>query len=170
MTIHRRELRKRASALAAMLGFLDPTRLLAQASTDPYLAYVHPELREAAARMTAMFGKAPPLSRATLEQQRHGMDAYAAKPLADVPYEKQQIPGGKGQPPVTIYVVNARKGAQRPAILHTHGGGYVLGTAFGGLAALQALCRELDCVAVTLDYRLASKRPTGVPSRTITPG
>ena len=155
MSIQRRGLLKGAAALAAALPFATPATLLAQSATDPYLAYVHPDLREAAAHMAAMFGHQPPLSRATLEQQRTGMNSFGAKPLPDVPYEERHVPGGRGQPEVRVYVVNARAGTQRPAILYTHGGGYVLGTALGGIAGVQALCKELDCVAVSVDYRLA---------------
>jgi acetyl esterase/lipase len=155
MIIQRRELFKRACAVGAMVPFLAPGALLAQSTEDPYLAHVHPELRPFAARMLQVFRNQPPFSRETLAQQRNGMGAFAAKPLQGVPYEKRQVPGGKGQPPVTVYVVNAGKPGQRPAILHTHGGGYIMGTAESGLAGLQALCKELDCVAVTVDYRLA---------------
>jgi acetyl esterase/lipase len=64
-------------------------------------------------------------------------------------------PGPKGAPPVTVYVVNGGKPGVRPALLHTHGGGYTAGTAYGGLFIVQAMCRDLDCVAVSVDYRLA---------------
>lgn len=83
------------------------------------------------------------------------MQSYAAKPLTDVSYEKRVIPGSKGQPSVGVYVINAGRAGARPAILYTHGGGYIMGTALSGLAGVQALCKDLDCVAVTVDYRLA---------------
>jgi acetyl esterase/lipase len=51
--------------------------------------------------------------------------------------------------------VNARKGPGRPAILHTHGGGYVLGEARGDVRSLQETAKALDCVCVSVDYRLA---------------
>jgi acetyl esterase/lipase len=153
--MHRRELLKTASAFAATLPFFSPATLLAQGRADPYLAYVHPELRPIAAQMLKMFANAPAASAATLQQQRRGMEAYSVKPLADVPYEQRLVSGAKGQPPVRVYLVNAGKAGSRPAIVHTHGGGYIAGTALGGIAGVQALCKELDCVAVTVDYRLA---------------
>lgn len=86
---------------------------------------------------------------------RRAMGATAARKLAAPAVEQRQIPGGRGQPPVTVQVVNARPGTRRPAIVHMHGGGYIMGTASMNLAELQAICQALDCVAVSVDYRLA---------------
>ncbi|WP_243652486.1 alpha/beta hydrolase [Novosphingobium sp. PhB165] len=77
-------------------------------------------------------------------------------PSTGVSIAEKRIPGKPGDPDVRIYIVNAGPKAQaRPAILHIHGGGYILGTAASGLADLQDLARDLDCVIVTVDYRLA---------------
>lgn len=155
MAIARREVLKWGSTLAAaVMPVLKAGTALAQPAADPYLAYIHPELREAATRLMQMF-PTDPLSIATLERQRAGMVAYTAKPAADIRYEKREIPGGKGQPAVTVYVVNAGKEGERPGLLHTHGGGYVMGSALSEVSRLQALCKELDCVAVSVEYRLA---------------
>jgi acetyl esterase/lipase len=62
---------------------------------------------------------------------------------------------GPGQPDVAIYIVNAKPGTARPAILHTHGGGFVLGSAEDSVRFLQELAKELDCVCVSVDHRLA---------------
>jgi acetyl esterase/lipase len=86
---------------------------------------------------------------------RQGMNSRGRPPTADVPFEKRSIPGTGGRPDVTLYVINARRAGSRPAILHTHGGGFVMGTAAGSIADLQAICKALDCLAVTVDYRLA---------------
>jgi acetyl esterase/lipase len=72
-----------------------------------------------------------------------------------VPYEKRVIAGAAGTPDVTIYVINAKAGANRPGILHTHGGGYVLGSTAMATRSLQELASQLDCGIVTVDYRLA---------------
>jgi acetyl esterase/lipase len=47
----------------------------------------------------------------------------------------------------------------RPAIVHIHGGGYVLGTADMTNAANAATALKLDCVIVSVDYRLAPETP-----------
>lgn len=145
-----------AGAAAPFLGIGTAAAQSAAAITDEdYVArYVHPELRLVARRILQMFEGDAPLSRATLTKMRT-MNALGAKPIADVPFERKIIPGGRGQPEVTIYIINAKPGAARPAILHTHGGGFVAGSAQASVASLQALCKQLDCVAVSVEYRLA---------------
>jgi acetyl esterase/lipase len=69
------------------------------------------------------------------------------------------VPGPKGAPDVRVYVINAVAGASRPAILHMHGGGFISGTAAGFLHDVQELAATLDCVIVTVDYRLAPETP-----------
>jgi acetyl esterase/lipase len=83
------------------------------------------------------------------------MAATAPRKLAAPAVETRQIPGGRGQPPVTIHIINARPGTRRPAIVHMHGGGYIIGTAAMNFVDLQKTCQALDCAAVTVDYRLA---------------
>ncbi len=115
----------------------------------------HPQLRELAADLTALLEHAPALSMESLHMMREGTAALVPEFAEDIPVHECHIPGAPGQPEVKIFVINEQAGASRPAILHMHGGGFVLGTAKGSVADLQALCRELNCVAVTVDYRLA---------------
>jgi acetyl esterase/lipase len=71
-------------------------------------------------------------------------------------WERRLIGGAPGGPDVPVYVINAEAaGASKPAILHLHGGGYVLGSAESAVAGLQSIASELNCVIVTVDYRLA---------------
>jgi acetyl esterase/lipase len=75
-----------------------------------------------------------------------------------VPVEERKVPVGPGIPDVTVYVINAGKrpgGGPRPAILHTHGGGFVAGTAKAERGYLQDFAHALDCVIVTVEYTLA---------------
>ncbi len=46
-----------------------------------------------------------------------------------------------------------------PALLHLHGGGYVMGSAAGGDAEKAALAAELACVIASVEYRLAPESP-----------
>lgn len=149
-----------AGALVAASGLARVSTALAQTATDDaILAHVHPELRAVARRILAATGARAPLSRATLADERAFAAAHGAKPRADVPVDKRQIPGSTGQPPVTVFLINAGNGAsatgRRPAILHTHGGGFVTGSAQNAVAELQAICKALDCMAVSVEYRLA---------------
>jgi acetyl esterase/lipase len=90
-----------------------------------------------------------------LASRKHGGGPPTPERLADVPVREQMIPGPNGAPDVKLYVINARAGTSRPGILHTHGGGYILGTAATDIRRLQGLARELDCVIVSVEYRLA---------------
>ncbi len=49
--------------------------------------------------------------------------------------------------------------APLPAVLHIHGGGYVLGTADMTNAANAAMALSVDCVVASVDYRLAPETP-----------
>ena len=82
----------------------------------------------------------------------------AATPPPGGPAAVQRtVPGPKGAPDVKITVINGGRGAAtpRPAILHIHGGGYTGGSAAIMVPTLQALAAALDCVIVSVDYRLA---------------
>ena len=148
--------RRQILAGSAALGGFAVSPLRAATSTPPTLPphLIHPELR-ATVPMIEKFASGPAFNRANLVQIRKGSGAWQQKPLDTVPYERRVIPVGKPHPDVAIYIVNAKPGTKRPAILHTHGGGYVLGTAESSVRALQELCAKLDCVAVSVDYRLA---------------
>jgi acetyl esterase/lipase len=69
--------------------------------------------------------------------------------------EEHLVPVGRGLPAVRVYVVNAKPGQRRPAILHTHGGGFILGSAKQELPRLQTLATALDCTIATVEYQLA---------------
>jgi acetyl esterase/lipase len=119
---------------------------------DP-VTYLDPELRAAARELLGSGG--PALSEKTLPALRT-QNAANAEPLLDnVPVLARQVRGAGTNPDVTVYIVNARSGGARPGILHTHGGGHVLGSAKSELRYLQQLARELDCIVLTVEYRLA---------------
>jgi acetyl esterase/lipase len=140
---------------AATLAPLSRAVAAPAAAGEP-LWYVHPELRPAAAAMLRMIGSFPPPSDATLKLMRGAGGSLLGKPLATVPFEKRVIPGRSGAAQdVVIYVINAKPGTRRPGLLHTHGGGFIAGTAVSNVTSLQDLATKLDCAIVTVDYRLA---------------
>jgi triacylglycerol lipase len=66
------------------------------------------------------------------------------------------VAGPAGAPEVKVLVYQPAKGAEaRPAILHVHGGGYVLGDAAMNEIKHRQLAEELGCVIASVDYRLA---------------
>ncbi|MCB2076814.1 MAG: alpha/beta hydrolase [Novosphingobium sp.] len=153
--IDRRQVLSRALAGIAVAPLMSPERLFARDGEHSYLRHVHPELRQIAARILEMSAKESPISLATLPTIREAAAGWVPPASDDIPYDRKIIPGGKGQPDVELYVVNSRPGERRPAILHTHGGGFVSGSAKASTSMLQDLCRELDCMAVSVEYRLA---------------
>ena len=120
--------------------------------------WVAPELQPTLIAMQAMMASVPPLSDESLPQWR-SIVFDPRPPLPDIGAEFRQIPGPAGAPELTVLVINAGAGKSRPGILHTHGGGYVVGSARSGLVSLQELASTLDCVVVSVDYRLAPESP-----------
>jgi len=120
------------------------------------LSYVNPALRKTFRAMLTGQVSAPEPS---LEDLRKGAKYPLTFPAVPV-VVAQTIPGPRGAADVKIYVINSRSnGNPRPAILHTHGGGFIAGSARSSVPALQKLALELDCVIVTVEYRLAPETP-----------
>ncbi|RSU45534.1 alpha/beta hydrolase [Sphingomonas sp. S-NIH.Pt15_0812] len=150
----RRSVIKGLSAAAASVPFISAKTVLAQSPDEAYLAYVHPELRPMAKQFLPMLRNQTPPSLANLKRDRLMVEQYGGPP-AEVPHEKRVIAGRDGAPPVTIYIVNGGKAGTRPALLHMHGGGFTSGSARGSLGGLLKTAQELDCLAVSVEYRLA---------------
>lgn len=141
---------------AGLIGFAAPSLAAAGNAADPAtLLALDPELRPVAAKLLAEAAAKPPLSDATLASKRAERAASAAPPLPGIPVTRETIAAG-GSEGVTVYVINGGTArAARPAILHMHGGGHVFGAAKNEFRYLQELARDLDCVVVTVEYRLA---------------
>lgn len=61
---------------------------------------------------------------------------------------------------VRVRVYRPREGAQPlPAVLYLHGGGFTVGSLDGVDEVCRMLCRQADCVVVSVDYRLAPEHP-----------
>ncbi len=126
------------------------------ATTKPFdpTPYVNPELRPyltAVRRFTG--GRSLTLETLPIERKANFAAPIKAAPV----WAERVIPGPAGAPDVRVYVINAGApdAAPRPAILQIHGGGFVLGSARRQIGDNQALALELDCVIVSVEYRLA---------------
>ena len=74
--------------------------------------------------------------------------------------DNRSIPGPTGAPDVEIRLYSPEGLEQAvPAILHIHGGGFVIGDLDSELGSCVALCRHLGVVVVSVDYRLAPETP-----------
>lgn len=142
-----------ASAVVALGGVALWSHNLSLAQARAAVTGVDPELLPWALQVAG----SPPqgFSDATLPKLRGGMERFTAPRETDVPWREMKVPGLAGQPPVKVYVINAKPGGHRPGIVHTHGGGFFSGRAHFAVGEMQRLARALDCTVVTVDYRLA---------------
>lgn len=131
------------------------TAAAATAAPFDVMPFVHPDLRGMAEQL-AKFRMGGDVSDATLAGARKGQSAYTMPPLAAPAYREAIIPGPKDNPALKVYVINdGDKGKSRPVILHMHGGGFILGEAKTEIRSAQQTAADLDCVVVTVEYRLA---------------
>ncbi|WP_019912094.1 alpha/beta hydrolase [Paenibacillus sp. HW567] len=95
-------------------------------------------------------------------------DLASARQLVQPPAEKSELVriterelpvAGSSLISVRIYEPVQRNGTALPALLWTHGGGYVLGHPSGEDALCQSFVKAAGCVVVSPDYRLAPEHP-----------
>jgi acetyl esterase/lipase len=162
--LNRREFAKAAGAVLAAGIALRGGVAFAQSAADPRLAaleFVDPELRPAARQVMAGSGQTGTFTDETLRAMRGGTPPSPPL-LPDVPVRELRIPARGSLPEVVVQLVNAHPGKTKPAILHTHGGGYILGSAKSEVRFLQETARTLDCTIASVEYRLAPEtRYTG---------
>lgn len=100
----------------------------------------------------------PPATRegflAMIEQMNANLDR------SGVDSEDLDIPGPPDAPAVPVRLYRpAQQAGNVPAILHIHGGGFVVGNLDSELGTCLTLCRELGVVVLSVDYRLAPETP-----------
>jgi acetyl esterase/lipase len=90
-----------------------------------------------------------------LKQQRD------SAPPSDVLVEERYVPGPMGAPDVRVVMYSPPGGAggTKPGYLHIHGGGYVMGSPEMFDMQNKAVVRDVGCVVVSVDYRLAPDTP-----------
>ena len=117
------------------------------------IAFVDPQLR---GPLEELFKEPIEVNQENLQSLRDMPLAGKREPAASPSWELRLIAGPRGSPDVPVYVVNAQSvGSAKPAILHIHGGGYVMGSAATSVPALQPIAGQLDCVVISVEYRLA---------------
>ncbi|CAN7606099.1 alpha/beta hydrolase [Ensifer sp. ENS01] len=94
-----------------------------------------------------------------LQMIRNAQFPPALAPPAVQPQERF-IAGGEGNPKLRAVVLDpAPERPNKPAILHLHGGGLVVGKPEVAVPGLQQLSAELGALIVSIDYRLAPEHP-----------
>lgn len=120
-----------------------------------------PELAAALAMMPEV--DITDLASARAAQARQLAAALAASDTAGVEVGELLAPGPPGAPDVTLRVYRPRRHARRagtlPVVYGIHGGGFVLGSPDVDHDWNLLLCRELEVLVVSVDYRLAPEHP-----------
>lgn len=125
------------------------------------LALMDPELRELLLPVKTQLAAIgiDAFNAQTVLRIRQLMDRGEPLPQGEPRVEERWISGVNGAPDVRLFVIGAKPDTARPAILHMHGGGYVIGSAVSALPRFQQLARDNDCVIVSVEYRLAPETP-----------
>lgn len=115
------------------------------------------DLVDPALRPGLAFFAGAPLTLEDLPARRARMEGFAAamgSAPEDVSVEERLIPAPDGRV-VRVLVFTPPSAGTLPAILHIHGGGYVVGSARSSAATTGALAKDIGCLVVSVDYRLA---------------
>ena len=125
-----------------------------------------PEVADAAPVMQALLGTSTPLSvdgipafRAEIAERIAGTQPEV-EPNPNVINEDRMVPGLNGDPDVRVRIHRpAHQSTTLPCFYHIHGGGMIFGTIDGEDPAMAAWVEDIDCVVVSVDYRLAPETP-----------
>jgi acetyl esterase/lipase len=119
---------------------------------------VHPELR---ASLNMMPGEH--FTKDSLPLLRKMMGSMSLQPVASDPnisIYNRLVPGPQDAPEVKVRIYEpVDKAARIPGILYIHGGGYIVGTPEMTDASCMRMVKDIGCVVVSVDYRLAPDTP-----------
>ncbi len=89
---------------------------------------------------------------------RAGIDALLedVPPRSDVIGDRLMV---REDPPLELHSFTPTTERPHPCVLWFHGGGYVMGSPLIDAARMQEWAVELDCVTLSVDYRLAPEHP-----------
>ncbi len=117
----------------------------------------HPEVQ--ALLEEAEVGLWPPAQGLSVESARQRLEdlfaAQSAEPVANV--ENYSIPGPEEPIPVRLYEPDAA--GPHPVLVYFHGGGWVAGSLDTHDSVCAALTNRVNCLTVSVDYRLAPEHP-----------
>src|SRR6185312_335596 len=124
---------------------------------------VDPELRDALALWSL-----PPLTAESLAQRRAaalaGLEAIPKPHLPDIAAEEIRVESAFGAKPIRVLAYRpATSDGPLPAIVHIHGGGFVMGAPEMKDAENRLLASDLRCAIYSVDHRLAPEAPHPAP-------
>jgi acetyl esterase/lipase len=70
-----------------------------------------------------------------------------------------EVPGLEAEPPVRVRLYRPTGSSRLPVVLYMHGGGFSLGDLDVEDGSCVRICREVGCLVVSVDYRLAPEHP-----------
>lgn len=151
MRMSRRDLALGFAAAGLLTGL--PRGAAARPAVDP-LARVDPELRDGARLILQR--PQPEWNLETLAAIRAIPPIEAPPPPSSASVERRRAPGRTDHPEAPFELIGHQSGkAPRPALIHIHGGGYILGRVTDTTAMCQSIATEFDCVVANVDYRLS---------------
>lgn len=118
--------------------------------------------------LLAFYGNEPTvlnINAENLDQVRPELDKFVAAlndPIRrnDVTVESHSVTASTSVKAVRVLLFRPKDSKPgRPAILHIHSGGFVAGTPEPAIGLCQSFAHELDCIVVSVDYRLAPEHP-----------
>jgi triacylglycerol lipase len=124
---------------------------------------VDPELRHALTQWTAV-----PLTAGSLAQRRaDSLKLAGAEPIPDLPdiaADEIHVESAFGAKPIRVLTYRpVASDKPLPAIVHIHGGGFVMGAPEMKNVENRLLASELRCAIYSVDYRLAPEAPHPAP-------
>ena len=108
------------------------------------------------------FGTFTPESLPAMRAAMADMPAVELPPTTTVSREVV-VPGATGHDPSIRIYSPPTAGTGRPCVYWIHGGGYMFGSGLTIDARLNRWVEEFDCVAVSIEYRLAPEAPYPAP-------
>ena len=101
----------------------------------------------------------------SLPAMRQAMADMPAVELPPTTTESHEVvvPGATGHDPTVRVYSPPTKATGRPCVYWIHGGGYMFGSGLTVDARLNRWVEEFDCVAVSIEYRLAPEDPYPAP-------
>lgn len=123
------------------------------------MSQLHPDLSRARFLPSPSFGpRTAPLVQRLTERMRPG------RAPADLSIEERTAPGPDGAPPISLRIYRPRSlTAPAPALLWTHGGGYLFGSPVQDERGSIEFARELGITVVALRYRKAPEHTAPAP-------
>lgn len=106
-----------------------------------------------------------PEIRAELENRRHEDKLNIPLPsLNNISYIKRKIPTPENTPEILIAIHKPSNLSEPlPALLWMHGGGYIRGDIDMDVDYIQKLAKNVGCMVVSVEYRLAPENPFPAP-------